>query len=57
MGNTAEIPPLVERILVETWQAEDWAAFIRSPKVDDPGTDDDTARRWREMTGRGEALH
>lgn len=57
MGNTAEIPPLVERILVETWQAEDWAAFIRSPKVDDPGTDHDTARRWREMTGRGEALH
>jgi hypothetical protein len=56
-GATAEIPSRVEDILQKTWQAEDWAAFIRSPKVDDPGTDDDTARRWREMTGRGEGLH
>jgi len=57
MGATAEIPSRVEHILQKTWQAEDWAAFIRSPKVDDPGTDDDTARRWREMTGRGETVH
>jgi hypothetical protein len=57
MGTTAEIPSRVEHILQKTWEAEDWGAFIRSPKVDDPGTDDDTARRWREMTGRGEALH
>ncbi len=53
LGNTDEIPARVERILTQTWQAEDWAAFIRSPKLDDSGTDDDTLRRWRQMTGRG----
>ena len=57
MGNAAEIPSRVEHILERTWQAEDWGAFIRSPKLDDAGTDEDTARRWRQMTGRGETLH
>jgi hypothetical protein len=32
---------------------EDWAAFIRSPKLDDDGTGEATLRRWRAMTGRG----
>ena len=53
MGNTEEIPARVEYILQTTWQAEDWAAFIRSPKLDDGGTHPATARRWRELTGRG----
>jgi len=52
MGNADEIPSRVEHILQKTWQAEDWATFIRSPKLDDSGTDDDTARRWRQLTGR-----
>jgi hypothetical protein len=52
MGNADEIPARVEHILQKTWQAEDWATFIRSAKLDDSGTDDDTARRWRRLTGR-----
>ena len=53
LGNTREIPNRVERILTQTWQAEDWAAFIRNPKLDDDGTGEATLRRWRAMTGRG----
>jgi hypothetical protein len=52
MGNTDEISARVEQILTQTWQAEDWAAFIRSPKLDDDGADEDTLRRWRALTGR-----
>jgi hypothetical protein len=57
MGKTREIPARVEKILSQTWRQEDWAAFIRNPKLDDAGTGKDTLRRWREMTGRGETLH
>jgi hypothetical protein len=56
MGKTKEIPARVEKILAQTWHEEDWAAFIRNPKLDDSGTGKDTLRRWREMTGRGETL-
>jgi hypothetical protein len=52
-GKNDEIPARVEHIPTQTWHAEDWAAFIRSPKLDDDeGAGDDTLRRWREMTGR-----
>ena len=53
MGEDEAIAPRVEAILSLAWTAEDWAKVIRSPKLDDPGTDEEEARLWREMTGRG----
>jgi hypothetical protein len=52
MGDDAAIPRTVESILSRIWDADDWDAVIRSPKLDDPGTDEGAAREWRRMLGR-----
>jgi len=54
MGRADEIRELVTTILTRAWSAQDWDAVIRSPQVDDVGTEEEEAHRWRQMTGRGE---
>jgi hypothetical protein len=51
-GDEDEIARLVEIILSKIWDEDDWLAILRSPKLDDPGTDEDEARAWRRMVGR-----
>jgi hypothetical protein len=52
LGNDEEIRDRVERILAKIWAATNWDDVIRSPKLDDPGTDPEEASRWRKLTGR-----
>jgi hypothetical protein len=52
-GNHHEIPQRVTSILTRIWGADDWAAVIRSPTLDDDGSGEDELRTWRRMTGRG----
>ncbi|APR82874.1 Hypothetical protein A7982_08223 [Minicystis rosea] len=52
LGNDEEIRGIVEGILEQTWDKEDWSTFIRSPKLDDDGTDPSEAKAWRALVGR-----